>query len=102
MTLPLSVKPKCLILWFAIALSFLTSRGITYAQTNPRVLVDLSHEFSFRYDIFGFGGTQQYWVEQFSLDKTSTFASLRLDLLDIHDVLVMSQAWTNVPLRKRT
>lgn len=64
------------------------------AQDRPRVLVDLSHEFTFRYDIFGL---DRYWTGPTAIDKTSSFASLTQPILLQHDVLVVSQSYTYVP-----
>lgn len=68
--------------WFAIALNAAQS-------DSPRVLIDLSHEFTFRYDIFG---GASYFAGADEIAKTSDFAALSVQDLEPHDVLVLSQA----------
>jgi uncharacterized membrane protein len=76
-----------------LVLALMTARVVN-GQDKIRVLVDLSHEFTFRYDIFGLS---PYWSGNFAIDKTSSFASLNATTLTGNDVLVISQSFTNVP-----
>ncbi len=74
----------------AAVLGLAISTG-AFAQGNPRVLVDLSHEFTFRFDIFGY--SSDYWSATNAIEKTTSFAILNTNVLDIHDVLVTSQSY---------
>ena len=60
---------------------------------RPRVLVDLSHEFTFRYDIFG--ADAGYWSGTNQITKTSSFRNLSEELLEVHDCLVIQQISMN-------
>ena len=84
-----ATRVTCLL---ALCLSLL-SADAARAQNAPRVLVDLSHEFTFRYDIFGL---DKYWSGATAIEKTSSFASLTPGILAVHDVLVVSQVSANV------
>jgi hypothetical protein len=87
-------KPRNSVIMLLVAMT----STLVCAQDRPRVLIDLSHEFTFRYDIFGNPYDPAfYWSGTNRIDKTSTFASLTTDVLDRHDVLVVSQMHIGVP-----